>query len=84
MLISGKVSRGTPIEFYPNDPKFLSEAINEAGTTIYSDLEHVEVVRGSQKKEYNVKDMLEKGKTENDFKLKDGDRVIVPTKRFIW
>ncbi len=84
VLISGKVSRPGSSEFYPNDPKFLSEAINEAGTTIYSDLEKVKVIRGSQEKEYNVKDMLEKGKTENDFKLKDGDRIVVPTKRFIW
>ncbi len=85
VMISGKVSRTTPIEFYPNDPKFLSEAINEAGTSIYSDLERVKVIRGAQEKDYNVRDMLEKGKTENDFKLKDGDRIIVPVKRgLIW
>lgn len=85
VIISGKVGRPGASEFYASDPKFLSEVINEAGTTIYSDLENVKVVRGGEEKVYNVRDMLEKGKTANDFKLKDGDRIIVPTKRgLIW
>ena len=85
VIISGKVSRPGASEFYSTDPKFLSEVINEAGTSIYSDLESVKVIRGGKEEVYNVRDMLEKGKTANDFKLKDGDRIIVPPKRgLIW
>lgn len=85
VIVSGKVSRAGAFEFYSSDPKFLSEIVNEAGTSIYSDSENVKVIRGGVEKVYNVKEMLENGKTENDFKLQDGDRIIVPTRRgLIW
>ena len=78
VIMSGKVARAGAVEFYSNAPKTLSEAVNEAGSTSWSDLEKVRVTRGSETREYNVKDILEKGNTKNDFPLRDGDRIFVP------
>jgi protein involved in polysaccharide export with SLBB domain len=85
VIISGKVLRAGAVEFFPTDPKTLSEAVNEAGTSIYSDTKRVKVTRGTQTNEYNVKDILEKGATKNDFPLRDGDRIYVPDRTgLIW
>jgi protein involved in polysaccharide export with SLBB domain len=80
VLVSGKVLRAGSVEFLSTSPKTLSEVLIEAGTSIYSDLKKVQVTRGNEKKEYNVKDIIDGGNTKNDFPLKDGDRINVPAR----
>ncbi len=84
VIISGKVSRAGAIDFYSFDPKTVSEAVNEAGTTIYSDTKRVQVTRGSERFEINVKDILENGNVSGDMKLRDGDRINIPERGIVF
>jgi protein involved in polysaccharide export with SLBB domain len=58
--------------------------VNEAGTTIYSDTKRVQVTRGSERFEINVKDILENGNVSGDMKLRDGDRINVPERGIVF
>jgi protein involved in polysaccharide export with SLBB domain len=84
VIMSGKLLRSGAVDFYPTDPKTVSEAVNEAGTTIYSDTKRVQVTRGTEKFEINVKDILENGNTRGDMKLRDGDRIFVPERGIVF
>jgi protein involved in polysaccharide export with SLBB domain len=84
VIMSGKLLRAGAVDFYSQDPKTVSEAVNEAGTTIYSDTKRVQVTRGTEKFEINVKDILENGNTSGDMKLRDGDRIYVPERGIVF
>lgn len=84
VIVSGKLLRSGVVDFYPTDPKTVSEAVNEAGTTIYSNTKKVQLTRGTEKFEINVQDILENGNTRGDMKLRDGDRIFVPERGIVF
>jgi polysaccharide export outer membrane protein len=84
MLVSGEVRAPGTIEWPSSEKLQLSVAILRAsGFTDWSDKEKVVLYRAKGGKSvYNVKDILEKGKAEEDPVLEEGDRVFVDKRWF--
>ena len=77
--VSGAVVRPGIHEFITSSPKTLTEILEAAGWNPSSDLQRVKVIRGKQLRDYNVQEIRLGNPSSNNFRLKDGDQVIVPT-----
>jgi protein involved in polysaccharide export with SLBB domain len=77
IFVKGKVARPGPQFFTPTTPLKLSEAVTIAGINEWSKAEKVKLTRGGRGAEYDVK-AINKGRTDLDVQLKDGDEIYVP------
>lgn len=80
IFLSGEVRAVGPLEMVAGVPLKLSEAILSAGGFgPWAEDRKVQVTRRSgEKKIVDVKEIIQKGKLDNDIVLQDGDRVYVP------
>lgn len=82
--VSGDVVRPGIHEFITSSPKTLTEILQAAGWNQSSDLQRVKVFRGKQVQDYNVQEIRLGNPSRSNFRLKDGDQVIVPTTRTVF
>jgi len=89
VYIWGQVRNQGPIDMQINENLTAGNAILRAGGLAdFADKTQVKVIRAAgpngEKKTFdlNMKDILEKGKTEQDLSLEPNDFIIVPTKLF--
>ena len=83
VILSGQVRAAGPQEMIAGEPLRLSSAILKAGGfTEWGNPKKVKLTRqvngSAQSKEYNVKEIIEKGDEKADPILQDGDRINVP------
>lgn len=83
VTVSGQVRAAGPQEMIAGEPLRLSNAILKAGGfTEWAKPQKVKVTRQvngtAESKEYNVKEIIEKGDEKADPILQDGDRIYVP------
>ena len=83
-VIAGKVNRAGPQYFTGANPLKLTEAVIVAGTSLYSDLRKVRLTRGGHSTDHNVEEIINKGRTDLDVPLKDGDQIHVPARSIIF
>ncbi len=76
-VLAGKVGRPGPQYFTAAAPLKLSEAVIQAGPTLYSDLRKVKLTRKGQTTVHDVRAMTKDGRTELDLVLQDGDQIYV-------
>jgi protein involved in polysaccharide export with SLBB domain len=84
VTVAGKVGRPGPQYFNDANPLKLSEAVIIAGTSVYSDLKHVQLTRGGQNVIYNVEDITKNGRTELDVRLRNGDQIFVRERGWVY
>lgn len=77
VVIAGKVGRPGPQYFSASAPLKLSEAVIQAGTTLYSDLRKIRLTRRGSSTEHDVRAITKDGRTELDITLQDGDQIYV-------
>ena len=82
VILSGQVRLAGPQEMIAGEPLLLSNAILRAGLTEWANAKKVKLTRQvngtAQSKDYNVKEIIEKGDVKDDVVLQDGDRINVP------
>lgn len=84
VYLSGELMRVGPLPIYADRPLTLSQAVLQAGgISKFGDKKKVIVYRavpgGETKKfEINYRDIVERGKIEQDLLLQDGDKIFVP------
>lgn len=84
VLVSGEIRAPGAIEWPNSEQLHLTEAISRAGNfTDWSDKEKVVLFRAKGGKTlHNIKDILEKGKSDEDPVLQEGDRIFVDKRWF--
>lgn len=88
ILVLGEVTRPGMLHFASGDPcTVLHLFLKMGGLPPFADKKHVRVVRRDEfgsEVEYliDVAELLGSGSPDDDFPLEDGDRVIVPARRF--
>ncbi|RYD77155.1 MAG: hypothetical protein EOP84_15890 [Verrucomicrobiaceae bacterium] len=83
VYLSGEVKAVGPQPIYAGRPLMLSQAIlNASGFQRFADSRKVKVTRNErgtpQTYTVDVKQVIERGRTDLDMELRDGDRVFVP------
>ena len=83
IYLSGEVNAVGPQPIYAGRQLMLSQAIlNAGGFRKFADSRKVKVTRGErgnpQTYTVDVKQVIERGRTDLDMELQDGDRIFIP------